>query len=146
MMTKEQVFEEFKIAKQKDLQQSTQNEPYEDVFTNRLQLLNSHKVAKKSNPKMYRNLDINFDNLILAYSSPVPVDHFYKKVFGKTLSEYTHDKSLIANQDFKKGTQIAFLVDMWEHSYLLDTTKDKYLDSIWRIINWSIVNDRIQGE
>ena len=53
---------------------------------------------------------------------------------------------LIANQDFKKGTQIAFLIDMWEHSYLLDSTKDKYLENIWRIINWPIVNDRIQGE
>jgi hypothetical protein len=92
MIDKQTIFEEFKIAKQKDLQQSTQNEPYEDVFTNRLQLLNSHKVAKKSNPKMYRNLDINFDNLILAYSSPVPVDHFYKKVFGLSLQEYKYKK------------------------------------------------------
>lgn len=94
MIDKQTIFEEFKIAKQKDLQQSTQNEPYEDVFTNRLQLLNSHKVAKKSNPKMYRNLDINFDNLILAYSSPVPVDHFYKKVFGLSLQEYKYKKYL----------------------------------------------------
>ena len=94
MIDKETIFEEFKIAKQKDLQQSTTDEPYEDVFTNRLQLLNSHKVAKKSNPKMYRNLDINFDNLILAYSSPVPVDHFYKKVFGLTLQEYKYQKYL----------------------------------------------------
>ena len=94
MIDKETIFEEFKIAKQKDLQQSTTDEPYEDVFTNRLQLLNSHKIAKKSNPKMYRNLDINFDNLILAYSSPVPVDHFYKKVFGLTLQEYKYQKYL----------------------------------------------------
>ena len=92
MIDKQILFDEFKIAKQKDLQQSTQNEPYEDVFTNRLQLLNSHKVAKKSNPKMYRHLDVNFDNLILAYSSPVPVDHFYKKVFGLTLQEYKYKK------------------------------------------------------
>ena len=94
MIDKQTLFNEFKIAKQKDLQQSTTNEPYEDVFTNRLQLLNSHKVAKKSNPKMYRNLDINFDNLILAYSSPVPVDHFYKKVFGKSLKQYQFDKAI----------------------------------------------------
>ena len=94
MIDKETIFEEFKIAKQKDLQQSTTDEPYEDVFTNRLQLLNSHKVAKKSNPKMYRNLDINFDNLILAYSSPVPVDYFYKKVFGKSLKQYQFDKAI----------------------------------------------------
>jgi hypothetical protein len=92
MIDKQTLFDEFKIAKQKDLQQSTTNEPYEDVFTNRLQLLNSHKVAKKSNPKMYRNLDINFDNLILAYSSPVPVDYFYNRIFGMSLQEYKYKK------------------------------------------------------
>ena len=94
MIDKQTLFEEFKIAKQKDLQQSTTNEPYEDCFTNRLNLLKSHKDAKKSNPKMYRHLDINFDNLILAYSAPVPVDHFYKKVFGLTLQEYKYKKYL----------------------------------------------------
>jgi len=35
MIDKQTLFEEFKIAKQKDLQQSTTNEPYEDCFTNR---------------------------------------------------------------------------------------------------------------
>jgi len=53
---------------------------------------------------------------------------------------------LIPNQGFKQGMKIALPIDMWEHSYLLDTTKDKYLNSIWQIINWSIVNDRLQGE
>ena len=94
MIDKQTIFDEFKIAKQKDLQQSTTNEPYEDCFTNRLNLLKSHKDTKKSNPKMYRHLDINFDNLILAYSAPVPVDHFYKKVFGLTLQEYKYKKYL----------------------------------------------------
>ena len=73
MMTKEQIFEEFKVAKEKDIAKSTTNPPYENVFTNRLNLLKSHRDAKKSNPKSYRHLDINFDNLILAYSSPVPL-------------------------------------------------------------------------
>src|SRR6056300_650328 len=82
MIDKQTLFDEFKIT----------NVPYEDVFTNRLQLLNSHKVAKKSNPKMYRNLDINFDNLILAYSSPVPVDYFYNRIFGMSLQEYKYKK------------------------------------------------------
>ena len=72
MMTKEQIFEEFKIAKEKDIAKSTTKPPYENVFTNRLNLLKSHRDAKKSNPKSYRHLDINFDNLILAYSAPVP--------------------------------------------------------------------------
>jgi len=94
MMTKEQVFDEFKIAKDKDIAKSKSEPPYENVFTNRLNVLRSHRDAKKSHPKSYRHLDINFDNLILAYSAPVPVDHFYKKVFGKSLSEYEHDKRL----------------------------------------------------
>ena len=94
MMTKEQIFEEFKIAKEKDIAKSTTKPPYENVFKNRLNLLKSHRDAKKSNPKSYRHLDINFDNLILAYSAPVPVDHFYKTIFNKTLSEYEHDKRL----------------------------------------------------
>tara|TARA_B100001057_G_scaffold186512_1_gene187280 strand:- start:5747 stop:6118 length:372 start_codon:yes stop_codon:yes gene_type:complete len=94
MMTKEQIFDEFKIAKDKDIAKSTTKPPYENVFTNRLNVLKSHKDAKKSHPKSYRHLDINFDNLILAYSAPVPVDHFYKTVFGKSLSQYTHDKRI----------------------------------------------------
>ena len=94
MMTKEQIFDEFKIAKEKDIAKSTSKPPYENVFTNRLNVLRSHRDAKKSHPKSYRHLDINFENLILAYSAPVPVDHFYKTIFNKTLSEYEHDKRL----------------------------------------------------
>ena len=92
MMTKEPIFDEFKIAKDKDIAKSTTKPPYENVFTNRLNVLKSHRDAKKSHPKSYRHLDINFDNLILAYSAPVPVDNFYKTVFSKSLSQYTHDK------------------------------------------------------
>ena len=94
MMTKEQVFDEFNIAKNKDIAKSTSKPPYENVFTNRLNVLKSHRDAKKSHPKSYRHLDINFDNLLLAYQSPVPVDHFYKVGFGKTLAEYEHDKRI----------------------------------------------------
>ena len=106
MMTKEQIFEEFKIAKEKDIAKSTTKPPYENVFTNRLNLLKSHRDAKKSNPKSYRHLDINFDNLILAYSAPVPVDHFYKKVFGKTLSEYEIEELLILQKNKKKEKKL----------------------------------------
>ena len=102
MMTKEQIFEEFKIAKEKDIAKSTTKPPYENVFTNRLNLLKSHRDAKRSNPKSYRHLDINFDNLILAYSSPVPVDHFYKKGFGLSYGEYLHKKKLEEEAEKKK--------------------------------------------
>ena len=92
MLTKEQLFAEFNDAKQKDLKQSTTNEPYEDCFTNRLELLKSHRDAKKSHPNQYRHLDVNFYNLILAYSSPVPVDYFYNRIFGMSLQEYKYKK------------------------------------------------------
>ena len=107
MMTKEQVFDEFNIAKNKDIAKSTSKPPYENVFTNRLNVLKSHRDAKKSHPKSYRHLDINFENLILAYSAPVPVDHFYKTVFGKSLSEYTHDKRIEDMTELQKEREEA---------------------------------------
>ena len=43
-------------------------------------------------------------------------------------------------------TSGALLINAWEHEWALDYQQDKakYLDNIWRIINWSIVNDRLQ--
>lgn len=40
---------------------------------------------------------------------------------------------------------IALIVDMWEHSFILDygADKEKYLKSIWNIINWNIINARL---
>lgn len=39
---------------------------------------------------------------------------------------------------------ILILVDMWEHAFQMDYGSDKsrYLDNIWRIINWSVINLR----
>lgn len=40
---------------------------------------------------------------------------------------------------------IVLLIDWWEHSWSLDyqADKQKYLKNIWRIINWSVINDRL---
>jgi Fe-Mn family superoxide dismutase len=48
-------------------------------------------------------------------------------------------------KNHKKVTDIALLVDMWEHAYQIDyhSDKKKYLDNIWRIINWDAVNHRL---
>ena len=92
MIDKMTIFEEFKIAKQKDIAKSKTKPPYENVFTNRIALLKSHRDAKKSHPNHYRNLDINFDNLIKAYSSQYPVDVFYNVGFGKSYKQYQFDK------------------------------------------------------
>lgn len=49
----------------------------------------------------------------------------------------------IVNHAVKKD--IALLIDWWEHAWALDYAHDKakYLDNIWRIINWEIVNRRL---
>lgn len=46
-----------------------------------------------------------------------------------------------------KRSDIALLIDWWEHAFALDYTsnKKKYLEQMWRIINWEYVNRRIYG-
>jgi Fe-Mn family superoxide dismutase len=52
----------------------------------------------------------------------------------------------IKNHDYQPSLKIVLLIDWWEHSWILDygSDKQKYLENIWRIINWSVVNDRLQ--
>ena len=43
---------------------------------------------------------------------------------------------------------IALIIDMWEHAWMLDYSnmsnpREQYLKHHWRIINWNIVNERI---
>jgi Fe-Mn family superoxide dismutase len=42
-------------------------------------------------------------------------------------------------------TDIALLIDWWEHAYSLDYKwdKEKYLNNLWRIIDWDVINDRL---
>jgi Fe-Mn family superoxide dismutase len=53
----------------------------------------------------------------------------------------------IHNHEYKKGMKIALLIDAWEHAWALDYQQDKakYLQNIWRIINWDVVNIRLEG-
>lgn len=46
-----------------------------------------------------------------------------------------------------KRKDIALLIDWWEHAWALDysSNKKKYLDNMWRCINWEHVNRRIYG-
>ena len=39
---------------------------------------------------------------------------------------------------------ILILVDWWEHSWILDygSDKKKYLNNIWKIFNWNVINTR----
>ena len=42
-------------------------------------------------------------------------------------------------------TDIALLIDWWEHAWALDYQQDKerYLDNIWKIIDWDVINQRL---
>ena len=48
-------------------------------------------------------------------------------------------------KNHQKRTDIALLIDMWEHSYQIDyqNKKDRYIDNIWRIMDWSAINRRL---
>jgi len=51
----------------------------------------------------------------------------------------------IKNHQIKND--IVLLVDWWEHAWALDyqSKKDKYLKNIWRIIDWSVINNRLNN-
>jgi len=51
-------------------------------------------------------------------------------------------------QNHKVVSNVALLVDWWEHSWFTDygPDKEKYLNNIWKIINWNVVNDRINNK
>jgi superoxide dismutase, Fe-Mn family len=53
------------------------------------------------------------------------------------------DIKTITNHQIR--TDIALLIDWWEHAWALDYEHDKakYLKNIWRVINWDIVNVRL---
>jgi Fe-Mn family superoxide dismutase len=42
-------------------------------------------------------------------------------------------------------TDIALLIDWWEHAWSLDYTwdKERYLANIWKIIDWNVINERL---
>ena len=83
--SKETLFAEFDVATKKD--QSGKKEKYD----NRIQFFKDHIELRKTNPQYYDGVDINFTNLLEAWSAPNPRDHFYMKVFGKTFAEKQAD-------------------------------------------------------
>ena len=89
-ITKEMIFEQFKDVTKKD--QSKKKE----TFTNRIEFLKTLKDDVQKNPK---NFDISttqqqFQNLIDDWSSPKPIDAFYKRVFNMTFAEKKQQEEL----------------------------------------------------
>jgi len=67
------------------------------------------------------------------------------KLQGSNWIYLSRDGKIKTIKNHAKRTDIALLVDWWEHAWTLDygTDKKKYLKNIWRIINWEYVNRRI---
>ena len=86
--SKETLFAEFDVATKKA--QSGKKEKYD----NRIQFFKDHIELRKTNPQYYDGVDINFTNLLEAWSAPNPRDHFYMKVFGKTYAEKMAESEL----------------------------------------------------
>ena len=89
-ITKEMIFDQFKDATKKD--QSKKKE----TFTNRIEFLKTLKDDIQKNPK---NFDISptqqqLQNLIDDWSSPKPIDAFYKRVFNMTFAEKKQQEEL----------------------------------------------------
>ena len=53
------------------------------------------------------------------------------------------DIKTIANHAVR--TDIALLLDMWEHAFVLDHlwNKEAYIDGFWKIVDWDVVNERL---
>ena len=86
---KENIYKEFNVAKQKDIELSdkkTDEEKENDNHTNRLQFCKDHLELSTKAPGLY-DCNINWQSLVTAYSSENPRDHFYKSVFGRTYAE-----------------------------------------------------------
>ena len=84
------IFDQFKDATKKD--QSKKKE----TFTNRVEFLKTLKDDVQKNP---RNFEISttqqqFQNLIDDWSSPKPIDAFYKRVFNMTYAEKKQQEEL----------------------------------------------------
>ena len=88
---KENLFAEFEVAKSKDLKGK------KEKYDNRIQFCKDHIELRKNNPQYYDGVDVNFTNLLEAYSAPNPRDHFYLKVFGKIYAEK------MAESEFEKS-------------------------------------------
>ena len=84
--TKEMIYAEFKEATAKD------EKSKKPSYKHRCDMLKDMIALKRSNPESLDNVDINFDNLLTAWSQPNPQDYFYMKVFGKTLAQKQADE------------------------------------------------------
>lgn len=98
--SKENLFAEFKVAKEKDIKLSKKksySEKEVDRYDNRIQFFKDHIELKAKHPEYYDDVDVKFDALLNLYQTPSPRDAFYRSIFGMSyaekMSESQYDKS-----------------------------------------------------
>ena len=92
---KDTLFKEFKDAKEKDIALSKKKKLEDkevDIYVNRIQFFKDHIKNQSVHPRVYDNLDINFNELLTAYESDNPRDYFYMSVFGKSYAEKKYEE------------------------------------------------------
>jgi Fe-Mn family superoxide dismutase len=80
----------------------------------------------------------NFDNFIEEFK-----DHALK-LQGSGWVYLARDGSIKTIRNHQVKNDILILVDMWEHAFNLDygSNKTKYLENIWKIMDWNVLNSR----
>lgn len=64
---------------------------------------------------------------------------------GSSWIYLTRSGSIKTIPNHEKRNDIVLLIDMWEHAYQRDfgSNKGKYVDSLWKIMNWDIISQRL---
>ena len=77
----------------------------------------------------------------------------FKEAFTKTALDFqgsgwcymarNGDIKTLKNQSWR--SDVLMPVDLWEHSYTPFTLRKDYMKTIWRIIDWNVINQRLSG-
>jgi len=66
------------------------------------------------------------------------------KIQGSGWCYLSRDGTIKTIPNHEVRDDILLIIDMWEHAFQMNygVDKSKYLDNIWKIINWSVINLR----
>ena len=83
----------------------------------------------------------NFENMKSAFEKEAMA------IQGSGWVYLSRDGSIKTIKNHQIKNDIIILIDWWEHAWALDyqSKKEKYLKNIWRIIDWSVIDKRING-
>jgi len=81
----------------------------------------------------------NYDNMKSKFEEEA------MKIQGSGWIYLAYDGSIKTIKNHEVRNDILLLIDWWEHAWALDyqSDKEKYLDNIWKIINWNVCNERL---